>query len=155
MSGSPIQRILVPVDLSSCSADALRFARALGPVLGASIDVLHVLEPSGTLAGSPAGGGEADPGAAKEQLSQFVASVEGPAAAISERVESGEVHERILAVSDQGSFDMIVMGTHGRTGRAHSLVGSVAESIVRLSPVPVLTVRESRAAQRSEVKTRN
>jgi nucleotide-binding universal stress UspA family protein len=51
--------------------------------------------------------------------------------------------QTLLACEEAGS-DLIVMGTHGRQGLSHALIGSVAEKVVRLSPVPVLTVREPR-----------
>jgi nucleotide-binding universal stress UspA family protein len=57
-----------------------------------------------------------------------------------ERVEAGDARERILAAA--AGFDAIVLGTHGRTGRARSLAGSVAEQTVRLAVCPVITVRE-------------
>jgi nucleotide-binding universal stress UspA family protein len=54
----------------------------------------------------------------------------------------GTPWQQILLASEETSADLIVMGTHGRTGLSHALIGSVAEKVVRLSPVPVLTVRE-------------
>jgi nucleotide-binding universal stress UspA family protein len=143
MSVSPVRRVLVATDFSTCSADALRFAQALAGALGASIDVLHVVDPT---AARRLGGGEppaTDPVAARGQLEAFVAAT-GNAAAVPLvlRVESGTVHERIAGIAQQEGFDLVVMGTHGWTGRAQSLVGSVAESVVRTSARPVLTVRE-------------
>ena len=56
-------------------------------------------------------------------------------------VRFGNPVEEILKVSDEHAVDLVVMGTHGRTGLAHMLVGSVAERVVRTSKVPVLTIR--------------
>jgi len=53
----------------------------------------------------------------------------------------GEPAAEIVEFAQQGGFDLIVMSTHGRTGIAHALLGSVAERVVRRSPVPVLTIR--------------
>ncbi len=143
MTSSPIQRILVPVDLSPSSGNALSFARTLAAVLGASIDVLYVMESSTRTLGSGTAQAPSDPAAARELLRSFVESTAGLGAVpTTERVESGDAQDRIVSVADSEGFDMIVMGTHGRTGRAASLVGSVAESVVRTSPRPVLTVRE-------------
>ncbi|MHB9288756.1 universal stress protein [Halobacteriales archaeon Cl-PHB] len=61
--------------------------------------------------------------------------------AVERAVESGIPHERILDYADAADADVVVMGTHGRTGLDHVLIGSVAERVVRQSPVPVLTVR--------------
>ncbi|WP_254533736.1 universal stress protein [Natrinema gelatinilyticum] len=56
-------------------------------------------------------------------------------------VRKGEPFEEILAYSDENDIDVIVMGTHGRTGLDHVLIGSTAERVVRHAPIPVLTVR--------------
>jgi hypothetical protein len=55
--------------------------------------------------------------------------------------DAGDPIRKILDVARAGHFDLIVMGTHGRVGRLHALVGSVAEAVVRSSSCPVLTVR--------------
>jgi nucleotide-binding universal stress UspA family protein len=54
----------------------------------------------------------------------------------------GAAWRQILLASEETGADLVVMGTHGRQGLSHALIGSVAEKVVRLSPVPVLTVRE-------------
>jgi universal stress protein A len=141
MTTSPVRRILVPVDLSGASRDALRFGLALAQPLGASVEILHVLEPpGGVLSGGGAKAAD-DPATARDRLRDFVASAgPSPELSLAERVEEGRAHERIVAIADEG-FDLVVMGTHGRTGRAQVLVGSVAETVVRTCPRPVLTVR--------------
>jgi universal stress protein A len=58
----------------------------------------------------------------------------------------------IVKVAGEGHFDLVVIGTHGRTGLMHLAMGSVAESVVRLCPVPVLVVRVTAAIQASESK---
>jgi nucleotide-binding universal stress UspA family protein len=143
MADSPVRRILVPVDFSSCSGDALRFAHSLAGALGASIEVLHVMEPSGTMldrvADRPSGG---DRASAEDLLRDFVAALRPGSVPITERIEDGQPYDRIVSLARDEGFDLIVMGTNGRTGRSHMLAGSVAESVVRTSPRPVLTVRE-------------
>lgn len=142
-----VQRILVPVDFSTSSRDALRFARSLASALGASIEVLHVMDPSDTMldriADRPSGG---DPAAARGLLRDFVAALGSGPVPMTERLEQGEPQERILTLARDEGFDLIVMGTIGRTGRPLSLAGSVADSVVRTSPRPVLTVREAAEA---------
>lgn len=131
MTTQAIRRILAPVDLSSCSRAALTLARTLGAALGASVEVLYV-NPS-----------EDGIGSAKQELHEFVAGLPGAASALNERVISGDARERIVTIAEREGFDLIVIGTHGRTGRLRSLAGSVAESVVRTAAKPVVTVREA------------
>jgi nucleotide-binding universal stress UspA family protein len=134
MATTQIRRILVPVDCSSCSRAALQFAGGLATSLGAQIDVLFVAETAD----------EAGLARARQELHEFVASTEIPkSAAVAERVESGDARERIVAIARRDGFDVIALGTHGRTGRPRMLAGSVAESVVRTSSCPVITVREA------------
>ncbi len=144
-----VQRILVPVDFSTSSGDALRLAQSLARALGASIEVLHVMDPSDTMldriADRPSGG---DPATARDLLRDFVAALGAASVPMTERLEQGEPQERIVTLARDEGFDLIVMGTIGRTGRPLSLVGSVADSVVRTSPRPVLTVREMAEASR-------
>lgn len=134
--------MLVPVDFSESSREALRFGQSLARALGASIDVLHVVEPpTGMLSGS-APEAPGDSAAAGDMLRDFVVAVGAAGVPITERVEDGRADERIVAIADREGFDLVVMGTSGRTGRAQVLVGSVAETVVRTSTRPVLTVHE-------------
>lgn len=145
MTTGLIRSILAPVDLSACSRAALEFACKLAAPFGAKVEVLFVRKLDGV---TPAGADGRTPeelSAAQGELHRFVASVAATAGASpSERVESGDARERIVARSQEGAFDVIVVGTHGRTGRVHALAGSVAESVVRTASCPVITVREPR-----------
>jgi nucleotide-binding universal stress UspA family protein len=141
MASSPIQRILTAVDLSSCSRAALAFACSLARTCGARLEVLLVHPSSTTVAAAPAVQGMAE----SEELRAFIASVPGTTGlALSQRIESGDPRQCIVALAEAGEFDAIVLGTHGRTGRARSLAGSVAEGVVRTASCPVITVREPR-----------
>jgi nucleotide-binding universal stress UspA family protein len=146
MSTAPISKILAPVDLSSCSRAALEFACKLALPFGASIEALFVRPSHRVTPGGEANRASADElQAARNELHQFVMSIPGThPGSITERVESGDPQEVIVRVAEQGGIDAIVVGTHGRTGRAHSLAGSVAESTVRRASCPVITVREPR-----------
>jgi nucleotide-binding universal stress UspA family protein len=138
MSNASIRRILVPVDLSSCSRAALEFAYSLADVLGASLDVLYVEEPR---SGSPSTEGSLP---AREELHRFVMSLRPKGSlSIAERIDAGDARERILAIAEQSKPDLIVLGTHGRTGRVRMLAGSVAEGVVRAATCPVTTVRDA------------
>jgi universal stress protein A len=137
MKSKAVRRILVGVDFSSSARSALQFACGLGASLGASLDVLYVLE-------SDPAPGAADEAAAKEELRRFIATADCDGAlALGTRIESGEARERIVSVADREGYDLIVLGTHGRTGRPRSFAGSVAESVVRTASCPVVTVRET------------
>lgn len=133
MSGR-LHRILVAVDLSSCSRAALEFACVLGRSTGAKLEVLFVRAP---------GEDAKEASAVQAELHRFVEQVvKDGSLAIVERVESGDARERIVSIAEHEKFDLVALGTHGRTGRPRSLAGSVAESVVRTAPCAVMTVRE-------------
>jgi nucleotide-binding universal stress UspA family protein len=146
MSIAPISKILAPVDLSSCSRAALEFAYKLALPFGASIEAMFVCPRHGAApSGDAHASKEEELEAARAELHRFVLSIPGlRPELIAERVEAGDAHEQILRVAESGDFDVIVLGTHGRTGRVRSLAGSVAESTVRTASCPVITVREPR-----------
>lgn len=144
MSTGLLKNILAPVDLSSCSRASLEFACRLAAPFGAKLEVLFV-RPASVM--TP--GAEPEPSssevleAARAELHRFVASVGIPQGmSISERIETGDPRERIVAISEAEGVDAVVLGTHGRTGRPRSLAGSVAESVVRTASCPVITVRQ-------------
>jgi len=133
MTTKAIRRILVAVDLSSCSRAALELGLSLGAAVGASLEVLFVASGEGA---------EAER-ANKDELHRFIGSVASAASTpLKERVVSGDARERIVSIAERDDFDLIVLGTHGRTGRPRMLAGSVAESVVRTASRPVVTVRE-------------
>lgn len=146
MSTALFSKILAPVDLSSCSRAALELACKLAQPFGARIEVLFVRPPNAiTPGGESETTSEAELAAARAELHRFVQSIPGARPeSISERVAIGVAYEEIIRTAEEGAFDAIVLGTHGRTGRARSLAGSVAESTVRLAACPVITVREPR-----------
>lgn len=144
-----ISKILVPVDFSDCSRAALAQALSLGAVLGAKIEVLHVAEvpsfsaePRVTSAGASKTLREFGLDTGQAELDAFLGKLEAKdREKLVTKVDAGRPRDCILERAKRDRFDLIVMGTHGRTGRVHSLVGSVAESVVRMAPCPVLTVR--------------
>jgi nucleotide-binding universal stress UspA family protein len=136
MTTTGIQKLLVPVDFSSCSRAALALACKLGAALGAALDVIFVRSGSGE---EPA-----DQSAVEEELRRFVQTVpESTGLTIRRDITTGDPRERIVTLAETGGYDLIILGTHGRTGRARSLAGSVAESVVRTATRPVVTVRET------------
>jgi nucleotide-binding universal stress UspA family protein len=130
-----LHTILVPIDGSPPSLAALEHAVVLADDYGAAIEVLHVHPSVDPLA----------PVARDDAQKAMDAAVTHVEACLANRVSRRDVvgdpvREIALAAS---SADLIVMGTHGRVGRLHSLLGSVAEGVVRNAPCPVMTVRES------------
>jgi nucleotide-binding universal stress UspA family protein len=145
------QHILVPFDFGEVADHALDVAVRLAAPLEAKITVFHA---SWLPASAPVSFGEGFEWPtdefekhARETLARVVAKAKARYARIDGLVVKGEPREEILANAARLGVDLIVMGTHGRRGMARALLGSVAERIVRTSPVPVLTV--SLAAERT------
>ena len=146
---TPIRQILVPVDFSEPSRDALDRAAELGKAFGAKLDVLHVWEapvflPAGTLAASSADHSLVDAVRrhAEDSLDRFVEDAAKRGIEIrTPRALPGAPAQTIVETAETGGYDLVVIGTHGRTGLARALIGSVAERVVRHAPCPVLAVR--------------
>ena len=143
------ESILVPVDFSEGSAAALEMAMALSEVHSAKVTLLHVSELAyvyGVEGGLVA---ESSPGFLalrtrhlEAQRARLEAVAEGRALVTRE----GHAAEQILEQIKDGGHDLVVMGTHGRSGISRLVAGSTAERVVRESPVPVLTLRREGAA---------
>lgn len=151
-----LQQIVVPVDYSDASSAALKMAADLARAFKARLLVLHLLRfdvfgmsefyPM-VLPGQANVGDELDLAKETERLEQHVRQVLGAdAPAFETTVDWGSPYRQIVEYAIERRADLIVMGTHGRTGVKHALIGSVAEKTVRLSPCPVLTVRAETAA---------
>lgn len=151
----PIQRILVPVDYSSCSRAALRFAAEIAQKFQASLDVVHVWDRPSYVSDvvmtttEPVSGKSlirAIQENAQRDLDEFLSTTALPAGTkITGHLLTGDPASALLHELKRQRYDMVVAGTHGRTGLAHLLLGSVAEKLVRLSAVPVLTVPDEAA----------
>lgn len=145
-----INRILVPTDFSAPSDAALSCGRKLASGFGASLHLLHVLD---DLPGTAALGAEFNvpepPEArmarikgAQERLSHRMGTHDPGGASATTEVIVGRSAETIARYAADGEYDLIVMGTHGRRGIAHLLMGSVAEHVIRTARCPVMTVRD-------------
>jgi nucleotide-binding universal stress UspA family protein len=141
-----IERILVPTDFSDCAGAAADLAAQLAKQLGAAIELVTVVDTSPLLEAY----GDVDyrneriayiRGKAREQLDAFARKHFAGLERVRQDVRDGNTFLEILQAARDTGCDLIVLGTHGRTGLAHLLLGSVAEKVVRKSPVPVLTVR--------------
>ena len=144
-----LHRILLPTDFSKFSDNALRYGVAFAEKFGAEIYLLHVVQDlalfipeavmmAGPLTAAPV---EQFVTAARTALENVVAKLKLPGIAIHPEVAEGVPYEEILRLARERDVDLIVMGTHGHTGLAHVLLGSVSEKVVRRAPCPVLTVR--------------
>jgi nucleotide-binding universal stress UspA family protein len=143
-----LQNILYATDFSDSSLSAAAYALTLAKLTGARLKVLHVI------------GELADPRRSqlqpetlclleRELESQAIKEMEsfcrdqfGDEVEYHNEVVVGTPFREILKCIEQGGVDLVVVGTHGRTGIEHVIVGSTAERLVRRSKVPVLTVRE-------------
>jgi nucleotide-binding universal stress UspA family protein len=146
-----IRRIFVPIDFSDSSMQALDYAIDLGRTLGAEITVLFVVEPiyfatPGDLYGTSANLGmllEEQRRTAREEMRKLDERLKKRGVDIKTVLGSGVPHEVIVETAKARKADLVVMGTHGRSGLSHLLMGSVAEKVVRSASCPVLTVRGS------------
>lgn len=140
------KRILCPVDFSACSRQAFEMAAQLARESGGVLLLAHIWEPSTWVMG--------DYTLAPEVIDGIIATAEGELAKwcgrakelgvkeVDTRFLTGAPWDRIVgAARDDQAIDLVVMGTHGRTGLKHALLGSVAEKTVRHAPCPVLIVR--------------
>lgn len=167
--------LLIPVDFSEYSVVALRYAAALAERFASSMIVLHVI-PRETTAramqqrvGAPRmpllgplalyGAGDVPPDVQEEvvvdlreqaytALQAFVPASLGKHA-VELRVVVGHPFERIIETAVHEKVAMIILGTHGRTGLTHAIMGSVAERVVRLAPCPVLTVKSAAVEEKN------
>jgi nucleotide-binding universal stress UspA family protein len=144
-----IKRILVPFDFGEPAAHALAFAQQLAPTFGASVEALYVV-PYMPSAAVPLPELGALPLAArpieevleegKARLHEALSSEDETHRYLRKTVKLGDPRVEILAAAEAENVDLIVMGTHGRTGPSRLLLGSVAERIVREATCPVLTL---------------
>jgi nucleotide-binding universal stress UspA family protein len=158
-----IQKILAPLDYSSDAYQALQWGASLAEKYGAKLLLLHVIPkavgevyPEGTGFVSPISSSYEGmaPGIwtkhpiiidlvdqAHTELRDFAYKNLKDAVPMQVNVAMGKPAEEILRVAREEGVDLIVMGTHGRTGLRHLLLGSVAEEVTRHAPCPVFTVR--------------
>jgi universal stress protein A len=146
-----IGSILVPTDFSECSNAAMEYAVHFARELGAELELLHVWEAPYYLlqdamlslpgqAPQPLGRYARD--LAHREMERLVTKLrEQTGLKVQGGVESGPAAQLIVQVARESAHDLIVMGTHGRSGWKHLWTGSVAEKVVRGAPCPVLTIR--------------
>ncbi|MBX3269407.1 MAG: universal stress protein [Sandaracinaceae bacterium] len=137
-----IRRILCPVDFSEPSRHAFEYALGLAETLGAEVHLAHAYQlpvfalPDGAMMPT------AEMAAAVSTDAQrALDAMEAPEGrTVVRHLTEGVPHKEIERLVDELDIDLVVVGTHGRTGIRRLLIGSVAERVVRTCPVPVLTV---------------
>lgn len=142
-------RILSPTDLSDTSDAALEYAAAFAERFGAALHIVHVFEdPYVGASFMPEVYGSLPPDLADRliekvrlELARRAEAARGSVPAAAVEIITGRPAAAIVDFARQRSVDLIVMGTHGRGGVTHLLLGSVAERVVRTAPCPVLTIR--------------
>jgi nucleotide-binding universal stress UspA family protein len=148
------KRILLPLDRSEISEQAVPHALAQARRFGAELILLRVLEPLTNVRGLSDGDLE-DMRAfslrrAQEYLDNLVARTDCEEITVRGATVEGRPHERILQYAEANDVDLIVICTRGRSGFSRWLMGSVADRVVRGAKVPVLLVRaQKEGAQRT------
>lgn len=145
-----LQRILFPSDFSELALHALRYAVSFSESYQSELHVLHVVDdasqywmpigPNNVPVGPPP---EELLALGREEMQRFLKEhLAEPRVPVVSEVRIGRPFMEIIGYAHEREIDMIVMGTHGRSGLRHVLLGSVVEKVVRKSPCPVLTIRQ-------------
>jgi universal stress protein A len=139
-----IKKILCPVDFSEACGPAVQKARALALQLHASLRLVHAISQGDYFVEAY---GSSHPGLfeeyerhARAKLEALAKSLATHGLTLETHVLLGRPHDVIVEDAKGARADLIVMATHGRSGLEHLILGSVAERVVRTSPVPVMTV---------------
>ena len=153
-----ITKILVPVDFSPQAERAFGYAATFGQRFNARLGLIHVVDDT---VATGAWNTEVFVPDAGDLLESLIANAEKQLVALKQSaaalgvtaetaVITGRPAHAIVEHAKKGGFDLIVMGTHGRTGLSHVVMGSVAERVVRTAPCPVLTVHAPEEAAPGE-----
>ena len=146
---STIKRILVPTDFSVYSDTAIHYAADLAGHFGATLELIHIVEDP-FLSGAWSAEGfiagadnllEEVTESAKIRLASVAAALAARGIVAEVSVATGPPSAGIVERARDGGFELIIMGTHGRTGLSHVVLGSVAERVQRTAPCAVLTVK--------------
>lgn len=143
-----IKNIIVPTDLSKFSASAFSYAKDLAEKMNATVHLIHVLEktPPFSTAGNQGDSKEnilrKVEDDARLQLNEAAEDLrEDSSLNVMEILRKGIDYEEIIKYANENSCDLIVIATHGRTGVLHTLMGSVAEKVIRYAKCPVLVIK--------------
>ncbi|MER3424513.1 MAG: hypothetical protein C4293_16135 [Nitrospiraceae bacterium] len=139
---SLIQRILFATDFSTCARCAEAYAAYLAEAYGATVDVVHALEIYGGIDVATV----QDHRETEAELAETVRRLQQFPYPVTSQQRAG-IPDVYICEAAADHADLIVMGTHGRTGLAHILLGSTAERVLTMAPCPVLTVREPKGSR--------
>jgi len=149
-----VRRILLATDFSECSADAARCACFLAQALDAELHILYVLEDAqGKLPVPTSAFPAADQiereitGDSSAELGEILGADLNGLGRVVRATQRGAPAAEIVRYAERNQVDMIVVGTHGRSGIGHLILGSIAESVVRKATCPVLTVHPDQGDQ--------
>ena len=143
-----IKKVLVPIDFSDYSKNALKYAVNFAKSFNADIILIYVVEPviyppdfsMGQIA-MPSINTEWD-NRAKDELQKLAKSEIAEIANVKTVIKTGKPFVEIIETAKEENVDLIIIATHGHSGVEHILFGSTAEKVVRKAPCPVLTLRE-------------
>lgn len=138
--------ILFPTDFSTCGDAALEYATSLATSLGAKLLIVHAEEHPLAYGGGEMYYGTLEPDTEALRKMLYEVKPHDPAVPFEHRMLLGEPASAIVELAERERIDMIVIGTHGRSGLMRLLMGSVAEQIVRSAPCPVVTVKATQKA---------
>lgn len=147
MEDISLKTIVCAVDFSQFSDYALRYALDLARVFDAELKLVHIVElpflPSYSLAGVPdlSLPVEQIEQSAQETMQKVLDDCRSKYQNVGGEVRTGTAFVEIINYAREVGADLIVVGTHGRTGLSHMIIGSVAEKVVRKAPCPVLSVK--------------
>ena len=158
-----VRRILVPTDFSAPSDAALESARLSAMRFAGSVHLLHVIDVEqierqfgfGVSVGEAPQARAARLRDARERLAHRVTAREREQARVTTEVVSGDAARSIVQYARRNTFDLVVMGTHGRTGLAHFMLGSVAEQVVRRAGCAVITTHDAGSLKDERLKLRD
>lgn len=158
-----IKKILVPIDFSRHSLQALDYALEFAAPIQAEILLLHVVEPVAYATPADLYAGMATQlgsllaeqrRSARRQLDQIAEKNANRGVKVTAHLRDGVAYREIVDAATRLGAGMIVQATHGRTGLAHVLMGSVAERVIRTAECPVLTIRTSGKGTRKKTATK-
>ena len=147
MDNVRVRRIVCAVDFSEFSDYALTYATEFANVFDAELHLIHVLElpfmPTYAMAGLPELSVPTDQleEQARQHMDELTKKTQAEHANVTGVVRIGSAFLEIIRYAQELSADLVVVGTHGRTGLTHMIIGSVAEKVVRKAPCPVLSVK--------------
>jgi nucleotide-binding universal stress UspA family protein len=151
-----MRKILVPTDFSEGAGHAMHEALDLAQALGAEITLLHAYQlpnymlPDGSVVLTTAEAHASLVASSDSQLAEVLETARGWNVPVTTMTREGAAADVISHVAEEGRYDLVVMGTHGRTGFRRLLLGSIAEKVVRTCTRPVMTIRYPRPARHAE-----